>query len=92
MDDLIPILGILFVIGPPATWMFSLTPIGKAIAHRLKGGPAEDDGRLEELQNTLYDMQDLVERMGEEMGDLQERVSFAERMITSGKKREATPV
>ena len=37
MEDLIPILGIIFVIGPISALVFSWTPLGRAVVERLRG-------------------------------------------------------
>ncbi len=83
MEHLIPIFGIIFVIGPIASLVFSYTPLGRAVIERLRGRPnASDDGLLQ--------LQDEIDRLHEQIGqqdlrfeELHERLDFAERLLTS---------
>ncbi len=83
MEHLIPIFGIIFVIGPVASLVFSYTPLGKAVIERLRGRPnASDDGLLQ--------LQDEIDRLHEQLGqqdqrfeELHERLDFAERLLTN---------
>ncbi len=71
---LIPIIAV----GGFFAWMISLSPLGKALAERLRHGPtprgagtAEDHGEL--LEN--------VEQLRREVAELAERVDFTERLL-----------
>jgi hypothetical protein len=92
MDDLIPIIGMLLVLGPPAAFLFSLTPIGKAITQRIKGQTLDDPGQLEEMHHMLLDMNDAVEHMESEVEELRDRLTFAERLLTAGEAQEEKKV
>ncbi|MEP6571367.1 MAG: hypothetical protein ABJD11_01685 [Gemmatimonadota bacterium] len=71
---------IIIVFGGGLLWKLSSTPIGQAIADRVRHGPADtpapDPAVLEELDRLRHDV-----------SELQERVDFAERMLAQ--KREA---
>jgi hypothetical protein len=83
MGELIPILGILFVLGPPATFLFSFTPIGKALVHRIKGGGSDNADQLEEVQQELAESREALFTLQDEIVELGERVSFAERLVSN---------
>jgi len=95
MMDMTAIVGILAVFVPTGAVVFSLTPIGRAIAQRIKGQCDIDSARFDEIQSALFDLRDAVERIGADYTELQDRVSFAERLlVTSGSERDSvlTPV
>ncbi len=97
-DSLIPIIGMILVVGPLSALGFSYTPLGRAIVKRLSGTANTSDDRTLELQ-------DEIERLQERMGDqdarfeeLHDRLDFAERLLSRGSaevekpERVATPV
>jgi hypothetical protein len=78
-------LGVLFIASTAAVLIFR-GPIGKAIARRLEGKAAPDSAlvqQLEELELRLAD----VEPDRARVGDLEERLDFAERLLASGPER-----
>ena len=90
MEHLIPIFGIIFVIGPVASLVFSYTPLGKAVIELLRGRNASDD--------CLLQLQDEIDRLHEQIGqqdqrfeELHERLDFTERLLTSRSEVENEP-
>jgi hypothetical protein len=61
-------------------------PFGKALAERLSGRAARNDGELEELRSAVTDLR-------HELGEVQERLDFAERLLArqAGPERVAPP-
>jgi hypothetical protein len=61
-------------------------PFGRALAERISGRAARDDGELEELRSAVADLR-------HELGEVQERLDFAERLLArqSGAERLAPP-
>lgn len=57
-------------------WVFAKTPFGKAILQRLRGG--QHDGEL------LRELANEVDALRAEMGEVQERLDFAERQVIAG--------
>jgi Tfp pilus assembly protein PilO len=57
-------------------WMISISPLGKALAERLRQGPLR--GGAGEDQGELLDS---VEQLRREVAELAERVDFTERML-----------
>ena len=73
MEVLIPILAV----GGFFAWMLALSPVGRAYAERLRGGPkrssGEGDGNEELLES--------VAQLRREVAELAERVDFTERLL-----------
>ena len=57
-------------------WMISLSPLGKALAERLKHGPVPPGGTEDHAELT-----ESVERLRQEVAELAERVDFTERLL-----------
>ena len=70
---------ITFIFGGGTLFLLSISPVGKALADRLRGNvsPAQDPELLAE-----------VEALRQEVAELQERVDFTERMLSSQERRE----
>jgi hypothetical protein len=73
------LLAITFIFGGGTLFLLSISPVGKALADRLRGHapPAQDPELLAE-----------VEALRQEVAELQERVDFTERMLSSHQRRE----
>ncbi len=76
------ILAIIFIFGGGTTLLLAYSPVGKALAERLRHGttPAEDPAVIEEL-----------DRLRGEMNELHERMDFAERLLTQRREPEQLP-
>ena len=83
LDSLIPILGIIFVIGPVSALVFSHTPLGRAIVNRLgRGGAKASDDRLLELQDEIERLQEQIGYQDTRFDELHDRLDFTERLLT----------
>ena len=79
---MIPIVAITGFFG----WLISLSPLGKALAERLRHGPTpRGTGESEELQAELVEG---VEQLRREVAELAERVDFTERLLGQQQQRE----
>lgn len=81
--DIEGILAIVLIFGGGVVAALSFSPIGRAIADRIRGrdGHGETDPAvLEELERLRHDMM-----------ELQERVDFAERLLAQKRGSEALP-
>jgi len=73
------ILALILIFGGGAVVAISFSPVGRAIADRIRGHgavPAADPAVYEEL-----------ERLRGDMTELQERVDFSERLLTQSRER-----
>lgn len=68
------ILAIIFIFGGGTLFLLAISPVGKALADRIRHGaiPDSDPGLLAE-----------VDALRQEVIDLQERVDFAERLLAA---------
>jgi hypothetical protein len=94
VEIFIPIVGMILVLGPVATWAVSITPIGRALADRLRGGAAGSDDRLHEMQDEIERLQDHVLGQDQRLEELQDRLDFTERLLArkSSVPEEADPI
>jgi hypothetical protein len=76
--DMEGILAITFIFGGGTLFLLSISPVGKALADRLRGRaePAPDPELLAE-----------VDALRHEVAELHERVDFAERILLSSHER-----
>lgn len=58
--------------------------IGKAIAHRIRGGAAQD----EELKGEVDQLRHELDAVRAELGETNERLDFAERLLSSARQPE----
>lgn len=58
-------------------WMIAISPLGKALAERLRHGPVARGGGGEDQSELLEN----VEQLRREVAELAERVDFTERML-----------
>ena len=68
-------------------WLVSLSPLGKALAERLRHGPlppGKDPGEREELLG-------VVEELRREVAELAERVDFTERLLARKESADRLP-
>jgi len=77
--DMEGILAITFIFGGGTLFLLSISPVGKALADRLRGNvtPAQDPELLAE-----------VDALRQEVAELQERMDFTERMLSTTERRE----
>jgi hypothetical protein len=76
--DIEGILAITLLFGGGTLFLLSISPVGKALADRLRGQsrPAQDP-----------ELQAEVEALRQEVSELQERVDFAERILLNNQER-----
>ena len=82
--DMEGILAITFIFGGGSLFLLAISPIGRAIANRIQGGPTGEGlpgdvvRRLEAGQQAVLDE---LEHVRQDMVELQERLDFAERLL-----------
>lgn len=76
--DMEAILAVTFIFGGGTLFLLSISPVGKALADRLRGsaGPVQDPELLAE-----------VDALRQEVAELHERVDFAERILLKSHDR-----
>ena len=82
--DIEGVLAIVFLFGGGTLFLLSISPIGKAVAERIRG-KGQGDVRAE-LANHKEALEQELEAVRRDVGELAERVDFAERLLA--KQRE----
>ncbi len=79
--DLEGILAITFIFGGGTLFLLAISPVGKALADRIRHGtqPLGAGGTEPEVLNEL-------EQLRADVGELQERVDFAERLLAKNQE------
>ncbi len=78
MED---VLAISLIFGGGTAFLLAISPIGRAIAHRIRGGgEAGSDKTLEELRDSQIAVLEDLDALRQEVNDLQARLDFTERM------------
>jgi Tfp pilus assembly protein PilO len=82
------VLAIVFIFGGGAVFLLAISPIGRAIADRIRSNPAvAGDDSVRRLQETQQAILDDLEAVRQELGEVQERLDFTERLLA--RQREA---
>ena len=91
--DMEGMLAIVFIFGGGRLFLLAISPIGKAIAERIKrqGMPALPDELKRELEDTRAELLDEMSRLRTEVGELAERLDFAERLLAKGRDERLAP-
>ena len=87
--DLEGALAIFFIFGGGAAFLLAISPIGRAIADRIRGkGQVGGSERIVHLQESHEALLDEVDSLRHEVTDLQERVDFTERLIAQNRDQD----
>jgi hypothetical protein len=71
----------IIAVGGFFAWMISLSPLGRALAERLRHGPVPPGGSGEDHAELV----ESVEQLRREVAELAERVDFTERLLGQAK-------
>lgn len=82
MED---ILAITFIFGGGSLFLLAVSPVGRAIADRIRGIGAPTD-LLDKVKESHLTVLDELEQIRQELAEVQERLDFAERLLA--KQRE----
>jgi hypothetical protein len=91
--DVEGILAIVLIFGGGTLWLLSLSPVGKALAERIRapaapgaaGAAGDVRGELEAVRAELLSE---VQQLRTEVSELNERLDFAERLLAKGRDAE----
>jgi hypothetical protein len=90
--DMEGILAIVFIFGGGTMFLLAISPVGRAIAARIQGGGrAAGDEQVERLEASQQSVVEEVEALRRDVGEMQERLDFAERMLARQRQMEALP-
>ncbi len=92
MDTWIEIIAAAFIFGGGAAFLLAISPIGRAVADRIRGKEHSSGGeRIVHLQESHESLLDEVDGLRQEVTDLQERVDFTERLLAREKEQARLP-
>lgn len=91
--DMEGVLAITFIFGGGSLFLLAISPVGKAIAERIRrqGMPPLPDDVKQELDETRSELLDEMGRLRTEVGELAERLDFAERLLAKGRDDRLAP-
>ncbi len=79
MDDII---AIVLLFGGGTLFLLSVSPVGRAIAHRIKGtGSVASADAMRQLEETQSHVLDELDSIRQELAEVQERLDFTERLL-----------
>ena len=84
------ILAVTFIFGGGAVFLLAISPVGKAIAERIRGGepPASKD-TIRRLEASHQGLIEELDHLRQDVVEMQERLDFAERLLAQ--TRESMP-
>ena len=86
------VLAVFFIFGGGTAFLLAISPIGRAIADRIRGrGLGGPDQPIRFLQDNYDALLEEMEGLRHEVVDLQERVDFTERLLASNRDRVPLP-
>lgn len=85
MED---ILAIVLIFGGLAAFMLSISPVGRAIADRIRSGHPGSKEAFEMLKESQLRILEELDQVRQELVEVQERMDFAERLLA---QREEPP-
>jgi len=89
MED---ILAIVFIFGGGSLFLLAISPIGKAIAERIRGGAPNAPGAVQgALEGLREEMLTELQQLRKDVDELGERVDFTERMLAQHREAERLP-
>jgi len=92
-SQLMPLISIvtLVVVGSIGLRVIFKTPVGEAIARRIREGRHPDRLADAGSENFRAEMEDRVLHLQERIGELEERLDFTERLLASSRERQLGP-
>jgi Tfp pilus assembly protein PilO len=81
------ILAVVFIFGGGSAFLLAISPVGRAIADRIRYGATGSDEVLRRLQETQQAILEELDSLRQAVAELEERMDFAERLLT--RQREA---
>ncbi|UCF41407.1 MAG: hypothetical protein JSW43_03495 [Gemmatimonadota bacterium] len=88
MENLLDILAVTFIFGGGSLFLLAISPVGKAIADRIRGaGKGLPNGLARQIEESQLALLDEIEGLRQELSEVQERLDFTERLLV--REREA---
>jgi DNA-binding ferritin-like protein len=89
MED---ILAIVLIFGGGSIFLLAISPVGKAVADRIRAGGGGPPGEVvERLKESQIAVLEEVDHLRQEMTEVQERLDFAERLLAQHREARNLP-
>jgi hypothetical protein len=85
------ILAVVFIFGGGMLIALSMSPVGRAIAERIRRADQGGGDAVKRLQETQSAVLEEVDLMRQELADIQERLDFTERLLARHRDDMALP-
>lgn len=79
------ILAIIFIFGGGTAFLLAVSPVGRALADRIRGGGIVSDNTVQQLEASHQDVLEELETVRREVTELHERMDFTERVIAQNR-------
>lgn len=96
MGDATFVVAITIIFGGGTLFLLAVSPIGRAIAARIKGSAGISEQQIKELQERISDLEENMQATlddnittRDELVELQERLDFAERLLAERGERKS---
>ncbi len=76
------VLAIVFIFGGGSAFLLAISPVGRAIADRIRYGASSSDQAVRRLQETQQAILEDLDSIRQTLAELEERLDFAERLLT----------
>ncbi len=76
------VLAVVFIFGGGSAFLLAISPVGRAIADRIRYGASSSDEAVRRLQETQQVILEELDSMRQALAELEERMDFAERLLT----------
>lgn len=85
------VLAIVFIFGGGSVFLLAISPIGRAIADRIRAGTVVPEESLRQVHEAQQALLEDLEALRQEVAELHERVDFAERLLAQQRERSRLP-
>jgi hypothetical protein len=80
------ILAIIFIFGGGTAFLLAVSPVGRALADRIRGGGIVSDDTVRQLEASHQEVLDDLETVRREVAELHERMDFTERVLAQNRE------
>lgn len=88
MED---VLAIILIFGGGSAFLLAISPIGQAIASRIRSAAPSSDAEVQRLQEGQQAVLEELESLRQEVTEMQERLDFAERLLAQTREGARLP-
>lgn len=92
MEGFLDILAVTFIFGGGSLFLLAISPVGRAVADRIRGSARRvPDTLARQIEDSQMALLDEIESLRQELSEVQERLDFAERLMTRGLDAQQLP-